>query len=85
MYGVSERTHVCEGIYIPLMVRHELSPPPPPPPPPLLLPQYIIIFHCIILHIIGIIELVDSICRNDPSTPRGNTLQMLEYLVVVHF
>ena len=25
MYGVSERIHVCEGICMPLVVRHELS------------------------------------------------------------
>ena len=48
------------------------NPSPPPLPPPLLappLPQYIIIFHCIILYNIVIIEFVDSIRRNDPGTP----------------
>ena len=71
MYGVSVRTHVLEGIYIPLMVRHELfkhittresfSPSSSS--------SYIIIFHCVILYNIVIIEFVDSIRRIDPGTP----------------
>ena len=53
--------------------------------PPPIFHQYIVKFHCIIVYIIVIIELVDSICKNDPGTPRGITLQMLEYLMLVHF